>query len=716
MNLRIFQSIELTAPRGEAVTNQDGGWRLEKGMKVWMRRISGLMLLAGAAGFGRSAEAQNPAPDIPAVPAVPVITIKADQVSAKVSPMFYGLMTEEINYSYDGGLYGELVNNRTFKDRRDSLRHWQLVQDQGATNSMSIDTNQPLNDALTNSLKLEATTATGKQPVGIANDGFWGIPVRADTQYRASFYARAASGFTGPLTVAIVGGDSNATIHASAKVSGITPQWQKYEMTLRTGSVEASKDNRLVISAGSPGTIWFNLVSLFPPTFHNRPNGNRPDIMQLLADMKPSFLRFPGGNYLEGNSIATRFNWKETIHDLSKRPGHQDDAWGYWSSDGMGLLEYLEWCEDLDMEPLLAVYAGYSLRQVRVAPGPDLEPYVQDALDEIEYVTGDKSTPWGAQRAADGHPAPFKLQYVEVGNEDQFDRGTNSYNGRFTQFYDAIKAKYPKLQVIATARVTDRVPDLIDNHIYVGAGELAMESHYHDYDVGSPSRNGPKVFEGEWATQTPPRTATPKMADALGDASFLIGMERNSDHVLMESYAPLFVNVSDPRSGRAGSKQWDTDLIGYDALSSYGSPSYYVQKMFSLNHGDEVLDATAQGIPTRQWQPPARRGGDGTPLAPRQVETVFFDVTRNSATKVIYVKVVNSAGKPQDLHFDISGVAGVEPGGTSIVLSASGPDETNSIQDPKKITPVTTEEKGLGKSFTRTFPPFSITVLRLQGS
>jgi alpha-N-arabinofuranosidase len=689
-------------------------------------------LSLAAATLGPAA-AQETAPAAAPAKAGPVLlTIKAGEPAAKLSPMFYGLMTEEINYSYDGGLYAELVNNRTFKDRRDPLRYWKLVQTEGAGNSISVVTDQPLNDVLTNSLKLEATAATADKPVGIANEGFWGIPVTPETRYRASFYARAADGFTGPLTIELSGASA---VLASAKVSGLGVAWKKFEVTLTTGSAPASKENHLVISTASPGTIFFNLVSLFPPTFNDRPNGNRKDIMQLLADMHPSFLRLPGGNYLEGNTIATRFNWKETIHDISKRPGHQDDAWGYWSSDGMGLLEYLEWCEDLHMEPVLAVYAGYSLRQVRVAPGPDLEPYVKDALDEIEYVTGDPNTTWGAQRAADGHPAPFPLHYVEVGNEDQFDRGTNSYNGRFAQFYDAIKAKYPKLQVIATARVTDRVPDVIDNHIYVGAGELAMESHFHDYDTdsdpGRRSRNGPKVFEGEWATQTPPRTATPKMADALGDASFLIGMERNSDHVLMESYAPLFVNVSDPRPGRNGSKQWDTDLIGYDALGSYGSPSYYVQKMFSLNHGDEILATTVDNIPTRDWVQNTggrRRGGDQAAApqtnqvardftyAARKVATVFINATRDSKTKAIYVKIVNSAGQPQDVQVEISGVSGIESAGQATVLSASSPEDTNSIKEPKNIVPVTTKVTGLGKTFTRTFPPYSVTVLQLQGS
>ncbi len=349
---------------------------------------------------------------------------------------------------------------------------------------------------------------------------------------------------------------------------------------------------------------------------------------------------------------------------------------------------------------------------MRVAPGPELQPYVQDALDEIEYLTGDVHTPWGAQRAADGHPAPFKLEFVEIGNEDNFDRQAGSYDGRFAQFYDAIKARYPRLQVIATTKVTSRVPDVVDNHLYVGAGEAAMQMHFHDYD--KTPRTGSKVFEGEWATRS--GWPTPKMADALGDAAFLIGLERNSDVVLMESYAPLLVNVSEgDKKGRTGSKQWDTDLIGYDALTSYGSPSYYVQKMFSNNHGDLILSATMENVPTREVTTAGGRRGGGGGVQTNRLATLFMDATSDTGSGILYVKVVNSADHAQEIHFDISGVAGIKSRGEAVVLSADSPEATNTLKEPTKVAPVTTKLTGLGKSFTRAFPPFSITVLKLQG-
>jgi alpha-N-arabinofuranosidase len=365
------------------------------------------------------------------------------------------------------------------------------------------------------------------------------------------------------------------------------------------------------------------------------------------------------------------------------------------------------------MEPLLAIYAGYSLNHDHVNPGPDLEPYIQDALDEIEYVTGDTTTKWGAQRAKDGHPAPFPLHYIEIGNEDWFDR-SGSYEGRFAQFFSAIKAKYPQLQLIATTPVKGVMPDLVDEHLYP-TSEGEMEARAHEFDKHT--RTGPKIFVGEWATRV--GTPTPDMAGALGDAAWMTGMERNSDLVVLESYAPLFVNVSDltsnPRSER--SMQWPSDLIGYDALTSYGSPSYYAQKMFSNNHGDVVLAIDSQNIPTYTWQPPARRGRNGTqaqPPAPRQVPSLFFDATRDSRSGMIYLKVVNHNGTSQSVHVKISGVNNVESTGEAVVMSASSPDDTNSIQEPTKIVPVTSTVEGLGTDFTRDFPPYSITILKLH--
>jgi len=663
------------------------------------KRSCPLLALFVSVCLGPAARAQTAAPAPVATPVV--IQIDASKIAAPVSPMLYGLMTEEINYSYEGGLYGELVRNRTFQGKEGTPDFWSLVQDADGAGAMALDPSQSLNATLPSSLKLEITAAAPKQRVGIANPGFWGIPVRPDTSYRVSFYAKAAPGFSGTLTVSIESNDG-ATVQASAQVSGLTAEWQHYTVALTTGKVATSAANQLVIAAQSPGTVWFNVVSLFPPTWNDRPNGNRRDLMQLLVDMKPAFLRFPGGNYLQGHTLATRFDWKKTLGDIAQRPGHRNDAWNYWSTDGLGLLEFLLWCEDMNAQPVLGVFAGFTLRGVPTPPGPELQPFVQEALEEIEYVTGDTNTTWGARRAQDGHPAPFKLTYVEIGNEDFFDRTAGTYDGRFAQFFDAIKAKYPTLKVIATTAVKSRTPDVVDDHFYTRAAQVFQSdaSHYDDTD-----RKGPKIFVGEYATRI--GSPTPNMNAALGDAAYLIGMERNADVVIMSAYAPLFTNVN------SGAMQWPTDLIGYDALTSYGSPSYYVQKMFSHNRGDVVLAGHAEGIATREWQPPTPRGGQEAP-PPKQVPTLFYGATRDTQTGTVYLKLVNAVNTPQTVRVELKGVAAVEPDGLAIVLSSASPTDTNSITEPTKIVPVTTKVTGLGTSFTQTLVPNSVTVLQLQ--
>ena len=703
-----------------------------------------VLLLAGFSAAAAFAQTND---------AIPTLQIKADQVTAKVSPTLYGLMTEEINFSYEGGLYGELIRNRAFKadaiqepikpENYDPAKYypvkiagtnapkfWRAV----GSAKISLDTNTPLNAALNVSLKLAVGGATKNSPAGVANGGYWGIPLKPNTTYHASFYAKAKN-FNGPLTVSLIHvvstnqqilksrdfewhlGGMTITA-ASATVPKISDEWQKHEVTLTTGDIAPSKDNQLVISTTKPGTfwnhhgtVWLQQVSLMPPTFKDRPNGNRADISKLLGDMHPKFLRFPGGNYVEGDYFNERFNWKETIGPVESRPGHRS-CWGYWSTDGFGLPEFLGWCQDLNMEPVLAVFAGYTLKHDYIPAGPKLEPYVQEALEEIEYVTGDASTKWGAQRIKDGYPNPFKLRYVEIGNEDWFDR-SGSYDGRFAQFYDAIKAKYPSLQLIATAKVKSRPPDLLDEHLYPDSQE-AMEARAHEYDTHE--RTGPKIFVGEWATRS--GAPTPNMGGALGDAAWMTGLERNSDLILISCYAPLFVNVSDVSNPdrAARSMQWPSDLIGYDALTSYGSPSYYAQKMFSTHHGDVVLATDSQNIPEISWQPAARkRNGVEQPRPPaKQIKKLFFDATRDSQSGIIYLKVVNGLGTPQPVKVEISGVADIAAEANATVLKASRPEDTNSIQEPMKIVPVAEKVDGLGTDFTRTFPPYSITILELQ--
>jgi alpha-N-arabinofuranosidase len=625
--------------------------------------------------------------------AQPTLTIEADKPVAQVSPTLYGLMTEEINHSYDGGLYAELVQNRAFLDSSHSPVHWSVVQDADSSATISLDTNQPLNDKLSTSLQLDVTTASENHPAGVANTGYWGIPVFPSTRYHASFYARAGTNFSGPVMISIVS-DDGATVYAKARVPELSTDWKSCEVSLKTShGVTPTAKARLVLTVEKPGTVWFSLVSLFPPTWKDQPNGFRKDVMQMLVDMNPKFLRFPGGNYVEGDTIPTRFDWKATVGPVSQRHGHRG-PWGYRSTDGLGLPEFLKWCEDMGAEPVLAVYAGYSLKGDHVNPGADLDPFVQDALDEIEYVTGPTSTKWGAQRAADGHPEPYPLHYVEIGNEDWFDK-SGSYDARFAQFYNAIKAKYPQLKCISTAgneqpaekRVHSVQPDLLDEHYYRNANTFLDDpAHYDKYD-----RHGPQIFVGEWAayeTSFPPwdgrsrnLAPTPNMTSALADAAWMTGMERNSDLVKMQCYAPLLVNVN------PGARQWRPNLIGYDTLHSFGSPSYYAISMFSKNLGDEILKASL----------------DGSSLA--------YSVTKDNQNGTIIIKLVNAKAAPQTLKLNIQG-ATLKGTGKAITLAAA-PDASNSIDNPTNVVPVATKVKDIEPTFDYTVPANSITVLRL---
>ncbi len=693
-----------------------------------------LAAIVAAVTFGMQGGGTSPAPI--------TLTVHADQPGPAIDPIFYGLMTEEINYSYDGGLYGELIRNRIFQDRpipprggrggapppapvapanpavakNPNLVNWWLVTSGGAQGDLDIDTTDPVNaTALKNSLRLDITSAGGRQRVGVANDGYWGIPVKPNTIYTASFYARASRGFKGPVTVAIEGNDG--TVYASGQVRDAGPAWKKHTVRLRTGRVKPTADARFVLSASSPGSLWFSLVSLFPPTYRNRANGNRIDIMEKLAEMNPSFLRFPGGNYLEGRDVENRFDWKATIGPLEERPGHMS-PWGYRSTDGMGLLEFLLWCEDLGMEPIVGVYAGLHLDGGKTTiTGDALKPFVEEALEEIEYITGPTSTKWGALRARHGHPAPFKLRYVEIGNEDFLNNGMQNYAGRFAMFYDAIKAKYPGLKVISSLRSRDkydhtRTPDLLDDHFYVSIPTALAQAHYYDnYD-----RTAPKIFVGEWATNNPRGGPTGHMAFALADAAWLTGLERNADVVVMNCYAPLFCNVN------PGGMQWSINLIGYDALGSFGSPAYYVQKMFSNNRGTAVLKTRIDPVPTltleeipRAPLPPGGRGapggGRGGPAGP--FDAVYATASRDNATGDIVLKLVNVQAAPQPLKIDVRGATGILGQARGEVLTADLA-AMNSVAEPMHVAPKAITIANAGPQFTHELPAHSVTVLRLR--
>jgi alpha-L-arabinofuranosidase len=327
---------------------------------------------------------------------------------------------------------------------------------------------------------------------------------------------------------------------------------------------------------------------------------------------------------------------------------------------------------------MLAVYAGYSLQGEYVPAGPALRPYVQDALDEIQYATGSTRTVWGARRAADGHPAPFTVPYVEIGNEDFFDR-SGSYEQRFAQFYDAIRKAYPAIKLIATTTVSSRTPDIYDQHFYMSPQWFIDHDSYYD----SYSRSGPRIFVGEYAAQTDAiGQGEATLGAALGEATWMTGLERNADLIVMAAYAPLFANVN--------LTQWNPDLIGFDSLSSYGSPSYYVQQLFSRNYGDVVVPTTISG---------------GAALA--------VVASRDTHNGRIFIIVVNTSSSAQSTHIVVKGGAAVAARGSATVLTSGSLDDQNSLSEPAKVAPRSRQVDHLGSAFNFSFQPNSVTVLRL---
>ncbi len=645
------------------------------------------------------------------------LTLRLDKAETEVSPMLYGLMTEEINYSYEGGLYTQLIPNPSFADMfnpgggrrgrrpngnapRYTVRpdRWQL------SDTVKVQVRQNRQGGINNANPTSLVVHFDEAGLALVSEGYWGFPIRKNTTFKGSLYVKQPAapndGSAAPapmksLKIALKSADGNTT-YAETKVSGFTGDWKKLDYQLTTSVTQAdTKDARLFFIADEAGSIELTRVTLFAPSFKNRPNGLRTDLMEMMVEMNPKFLRFPGGNYLEGNNFANRFDWKQTIGNPDERPGHQS-PWGYRSTDGLGLLEFLQWAEDIGGEPVVGVFAGYVLNGDHL-DGDYVKPFIQDALDEIEYIIGDaQTTKWGAVRARDGHPAPFPLHYVEIGNEDFFDR-SGSYPNRFKMFYEAIKARYPQLQIISTVgfnalkskAIPNPVVDVIDEHYYRNAFDMYRNAFQYDrYD-----RTGPKIFCGEWATRE--GTPTTNMNAALGDAAWMSCMERNSDICIMSCYAPLFVNVE------PGAIQWQSDLIGYDVLNSYGSPSYWAQVMFAKYLGDKIVPVEATDLPKQTLD------------RNDEANAVFYTATTDAATGKTYLKLVNAVGNAQKLNIKLAGAKKVKSKAKKIELKSARPEDTNSTDNPRNIVPKESTQK-VGKQFAMTLAPYSITVLVIE--
>lgn len=537
------------------------------------------------------------------------LTVQVDQPSRfQVSKTLYGIFFEDINCSADGGLYAELVRNRNFEDAG-KPDHWSvLAKDSGAV-EMSIDTSKPASERNRQSLQVKVSDVRSG-PAGIFNEGFWGMSVIKGQFYDLTLLARAEPRFKGPLLISLESVDG--TVYASEKVSGLGAEWKDCRVPLKSKGTDPRA--RLVIRSARTGVFWLDMVSLFPRnTWKGRPQYLRKDLATALEWMAPAFVRFPGGCWVEGDRMKDAYRWKQTIGKLSERRT-QYNIWQYHATHGLGYHEYLQMCEDLGAEPLFVINCGMSHREV--VPMNEVGEYVQDALDAIEYANGPVTSKWGAIRAKNGHPAAFDLKYMEIGNEN----GGPAYNERYALFYEKIKASYPNITLIANewgGRPGDSPIEIIDEHYYsTPEFFMANAGKYDNYD-----RTGRKVYVGEYAVTQ--NGGQGNLRAAVGEAAFMTGMERNSDVVVMSSYAPLFANVN--------YKKWNPDLINFDSSRVYGIPSYYVQKMFSRNRSERILPLEIQA-PEVQSSP--KSGGIGVGTWVTQAEYKDIKVERDG--KVLF--------------------------------------------------------------------------------
>ncbi|RDB18692.1 putative alpha-L-arabinofuranosidase A [Hypsizygus marmoreus] len=626
-------------------------------------------------------------------------TLKSHAVTVSVSATashpipttLWGQMYEDIS-SGDGGLYAELLQNRAFQQvtpgTTASLNAWQAVNGGGIS---VIRETVPVSSALPNALHLTIPSGlTGG--VGFANTGYFGIKVTSGSTYTASFFYRfpTASSFRGPATISLQTNSGQVLASTTVTLSGAQTAWQQVTVQLHPTTTPGSTSNRFVITldgaAAAGQVVNFAMLSLFPPTFKGRANGMRVDIAEALVEMGPSFFRFPGGNNLEGQTVATRWQWNATLGPLVNRPGRVGD-WSYVNTDGLGLLEYLNWCEDSGMQAIMAVWAGFALGGTSVAEN-QLGPYIQQAIDQINFVVGDptRSAP-ATLRASLGHPAPFTLNYVEIGNEDFF--ASTSYIYRWRNFANALKAQFPNIHFIATSNTFNPVlspnPTEYDVHVYQTPTWFAQNSFFYD----GFQRNGTKYFEGEYAaistnpndlfgTPANGRLVFPTMQSASGEAAFMTGLERNSDIVFAAAYAPLLNHVS--------GSQWTPNLVSFDSNTVYRSTSFYVQKLFSLNRGDEYLPSTL----------PSRTG------------TLFWSVVRKRSTNQIIIKVSNTAGTAAPLTFVLP-FGTVASTGTLQVLQGAA-TASNSPTTPNAVAPVISA-LAAGKTFNYNAPGFSVSVI-----
>tara|TARA_R110002020_G_scaffold22405_1_gene75745 strand:- start:15891 stop:17798 length:1908 start_codon:yes stop_codon:yes gene_type:complete len=630
--------------------------------------------------------------------------VDMSEIVSEVQPTMYGVFFEDINFAADGGLYAEMIKNRSFEFAEPKMGWSEPNSDRHSLNNgsgMASVIKYPGESSNHNYLGI---TVKNDQGYSLINEGFRGMGIKKDALYDLSFMASTSQGSFSGLAVHFLDGEGNIVGGADIPIQA-GKDWKKHTAQIKAEATVAK--SRLRITFKGTGTFNLDMVSLFPKdTWRGRKNGLRKDLVQLLYDLDPGFLRFPGGCIVEGRTLAKRYQWKKTVGPVADREilvnrwntefSHRPTP-DYFQSFGIGFFEYFQLSEDLGAEPLPILSCGMACQfnTGELVPMEELDPYVQDALDLIEFANGSLDTPWGKVREEMGHPAPFNLKFIGVGNE----QWGPEYIERFKVFEKAIRDKFPQITIVSGS---GPFPDgdyfeyglqelkrlnaqLVDEHYYRGPEWFRKNAaRYDDYD-----RNGPKIFAGEYAAQSV-ATASPLNRNnwecALSEAAFMTGLERNAEVVHLTSYAPLMAHEE--------GWQWTPDLIWFNNLESYGTANYYVQKMFSTHRGSHVVPITRNKLPlTGQDQ-------------------LFASAVKERDSNELFVKLVNTGDMEMATNVKIKG-GKVAPRARLIRMQNDQLEAVNSFGEPKNIGPQESEAAMKGNTLPLILPPYSFTVVRI---
>ncbi|KAF7071710.1 hypothetical protein CFC21_076972 [Triticum aestivum] len=604
----------------------------------------------------------------------------SSHLARKIPDTLFGIFFEEINHAGAGGIWAELVSNRGFEaggpHTPSNIEPWSII---GDDSSIFVGTDRTScfrrnKVALRMEVLCDNCPAVG---VGIYNPGFWGMNIEDGKTYNLVMHAKSPEMIE--MTVSLTSSDGLRVLASAAiRVLGRS-NWIKLDQKLVAQGTD--RTSRLQITAKTKGVVWLDQVSLMPSDTYNG-HGFRTELISMLLDLKPRFLRFPGGCFVEGSWLRNAFRWRDSIGPWEERPGHYGDVWNYWTDDGLGYYEFLQLSEDLGAAPVWVFNNGISHHDE--VDTTAIAPFVKDILDSLEFARGSAESTWGSVRAAMGHPEPFPVKYVAIGNEDC---GKENYRGNYLKFYNAIREAYPDIQMISncdgSSGPLDHPADLYDFHVYTGSRALFSMKNTFD----NTSRSGPKAFVSEYAV-TGNDAGRGSLLASLAEAAFLTGLEKNSDVVHMASYAPLFINDND--------RTWNPDAIVFNSWQQYGTPSYWMQKFFRESSGATIHPITISS------------SYSGSLAA----SVITWHDDENSFLRV---KVVNFGPDAVSLTFSATGLQGSinALGSTATVLTSGSVMDENSFANPNKVVPVTIELRNASEEMEVTLPPHSLSAFDL---